>query len=73
MDEARRGVAQRAAAASSAGLAAVVSYDKDEIMTVRHGDTRVASLRFSVTIRQEGQEVTRRYRTTNIWMKRTDG
>lgn len=72
MDEARRGAAEREKAAQ-AGAAAVVAYDKDEIMAVRHGDTAVASFRFGVTIRHDGQEVTRRYRTTNVWMKRAAG
>jgi ketosteroid isomerase-like protein len=42
-------------------------------MAVRHGDTAVASFRFGITIRNDGQEVTRRYRTTNVWMKRAVG
>ena len=49
-----------------------MAYDKDDIRTVRHGATGVASFRFSVTIRGDGQEVTRRYRSTNVWMKRGD-
>lgn len=71
MDEARRGLAERQAGAATPGAAAVVSYDKDDLRAVRHGDTAVASYRFGVTIRNDGQEVTRRYRTTNVWMKRT--
>jgi len=71
MDEARRGAAARESAASSQSPA-VLAYDKDEIRTVRHGETAVASFRFSVTIRGDGQEVTRRYRSTNVWMKRDD-
>ncbi len=73
MDEARRGAAERQAAASSPGAPAVVSYDKDEIMAVRHGDTAVASFRFGVTVRNNGQEVIRRYRTTNVWLRRAGG
>jgi len=53
---------------------------RDELMecaalvrAIRHGDTAVASFRFGVTIRNDGQEVVRRYRTTNVWMKRPDG
>jgi len=71
MDEARRGLAARLAAASSDAMA-VVAYDKDEIRAIRHGDTAVASFRFGVTIRGDGQEVVRRYRTTNVWIKRSD-
>jgi ketosteroid isomerase-like protein len=72
MDEARRGLAAREAAAATPGAAAVVSYDKDELRAVRHGSTAVASFRFGVTIRSDGHEVTRHYRTTNVWMKRED-
>jgi ketosteroid isomerase-like protein len=72
MDEARRGLAERQAAASAPGAAAVVAYEKADIRAVRHGATAVASFQFGVTIRGDGQEVTRRYRTTNVWMKRAD-
>ena len=71
MDEARRGLAVRQAAASSDAMT-VVAYDKDEIRAIRHGDTAVASFRFGVTIRGDGKEVVRRYRTTNVWMKRSN-
>ena len=71
MDEARRGAAERQAAATS-GAAAVVSYDKDDVTAVRHGDTAVTSFRFGVTVRGGDQDVTRRYRTTNVWMKQGD-
>lgn len=67
MDEARRGVNARQKAAPSP---AVVSYDKDDVRGVRHGDTAVTSYRFGVTIRQDGGETVHRYRTTNVWMKR---
>ena len=72
MDEARRGVAERKAAAEKQSPV-VVSYDKDDLRTVRHGATAVSSFRFSVTIRANGQEeITRRYRSTNVWMKRAE-
>ncbi len=70
MDEARRGQAERQKA-SSAGTPAVVGYEKDDVRATRHGDTAVTSFRFSVTIRGGDQEVVRRYRTTNVWMKRS--
>lgn len=72
MDEARRGLAERQAAATASDAMAVVAYDKDDIRAIRHGDTAVASFRFGVTIRGDGKEVVRRYRTTNVWMKRSD-
>ena len=71
MDEARRGAAERQAAGSNQ-TPAVVAYDKDDLRTVRHGATVVSSFRFSVTIRGDGQEITRRYRSTNVWMKRAE-
>jgi ketosteroid isomerase-like protein len=71
MDEARRGVEERKAD-SGKQAQAYVSYDKDDIRTVRHGATAVSSFRFSVTIRADGQEITRRYRSTNVWMKRAE-
>ena len=71
MDEARRGVEERNANPTKQAPS-VVSYDKDDMRTVRHGATGVASFRFSVTIRGDGQEITRRYRSTNVWMKRGD-
>ena len=70
MDEARRGLAERQAATANPGTASVVSYDKDDLRSVRNGTTAVTSYRFGVTIRGEGQEVTRQYRTTNVWMRR---
>ena len=73
MDEARRGADERRTAAASPATPAVIGYDKDELMAVRHGDTGVASFRFAITIRNDGQEVIRRYRTTNVWMKRSSG
>jgi ketosteroid isomerase-like protein len=71
MDEARRGLAQRQAAAATKHF--VASFDKDDIKVVAHGDTAVTSYRFIVTIQNNGQETTRRFRTTNVWMKRQPG
>jgi ketosteroid isomerase-like protein len=72
MDEARRGQTERQAATSAPGAAAVVGYEKADLRAVRHGTTAVSSFQFAVTIRANDQEVTRRYRTTNVWMKRAD-
>jgi ketosteroid isomerase-like protein len=68
LGEARRGVTEREGAAK--GSSAVTSYDKEDIRIVAHGDTAVASYRFVITIRNAGQEITRRYRTSNVWMRR---
>jgi ketosteroid isomerase-like protein len=70
MSEARRGTAERAAAAASPAQPAVVRYEKDDVRVVRHGDTAVTTYRFGVTVRADDQEVTRRYRTTNVWIRR---
>jgi ketosteroid isomerase-like protein len=71
MDEARRGVAQRQAAAGTKHF--VASFDKEDLNVVAHGDTAVTSYRFIVTIEHDGQQVRRRFRTTNVWMKRPRG
>ena len=67
--EARQGVAQREAA-TAAGKSFVSSYDKEDIRIVSHGDVAISSYRFIVKIKGEGINVNRRYRTTNVWMKR---
>jgi ketosteroid isomerase-like protein len=71
MDEARRGLAQRQAAAETKHF--VASFEKDDIKVVVHGDTAVTSYRFVVTIQNNEQETKRRFRTTNVWMKRRPG
>lgn len=71
MDEARRGLAERQAAADSKDF--VASYEKSDIKVVAHGDTAVTSWRFVITIENNGQQTTRAYRTTNVWMKRQPG
>jgi len=68
MNEARRGVAERASA--SEGKSAVVGYDKEDIQIVSHDAVAVTSYRFIVRIQMDGQEIQRRYRTTNVWLKR---
>lgn len=71
MDEARRGLAERRAAADTKHF--VASYDKSDIKVVAHGDTAVTSWRFVITIENNGQQTTQGYRTTNVWMKRQPG
>jgi len=69
LDEARRGVAQRQSAAA-AGKPITSSYDKEDLTVSAGGDAAVASYRFVVRIQADGIDVNRRYRTTNVWMKR---
>jgi ketosteroid isomerase-like protein len=71
MDEARRGRAERQAAAGTKHF--VASYDKGDVKVVAHGDTAVTSWRFVITIHANGQETTQAYRTTNVWMRRQPG
>lgn len=72
IEEARRGIAERQSAIAS-GKKFVSSYDKEDIKVVSHGDIAFSSYRFVVTIKGEGIDVNRRYRTTNVWMKRQAG
>lgn len=68
MAEARRGVAERQGAAGMK----VVAYDKADIKVVAHGDTAVTSFGMVIKIQGEDKGINRRYRTTNVWMKRQD-
>jgi ketosteroid isomerase-like protein len=67
MDEARRGASERQKTTPSL---AFMSYDKDDVHGVRHGDTAVTSYRFGIRIKRDDKETVHRYRTTNVWMKR---
>jgi ketosteroid isomerase-like protein len=69
MTEAARGVAERDAAAVH-GKKVSASIDKEDIKVVTHGDTAIASYRFVVRVQGEGMDIHRRYRTTNVWLKR---
>lgn len=69
MEEARRGVAERQKAAD--GKQAVIAYDKEDIRIVTQTDLAVTSYRFVIRIQMDDNKVTRRYRTTNVWAKRS--
>ena len=69
MSEATRGIAERDAAAAQ-GKKVSASIDKEDIKVVTHGDTAVASYRFVVRLQGEGMDLHRRYRTTDVWLKR---
>jgi len=69
LDEARRGAAQRTAAAAAA-TPIETSYEKENLKIVPLGDAAVASYRFVVRMKGPGIDVHRRYRTTNVWAKR---
>jgi ketosteroid isomerase-like protein len=69
IDEAKRGVTQRQAAAAS-GRNVAASAENEDMRVTAHGDTAIASYRFVVRIKGHSTDVLRRYRTTNVWMKR---
>jgi ketosteroid isomerase-like protein len=72
MGEARRGVAERQGPGAG-GKQVVASYDKEDIKVLVHGDTAVTSYRFVIRIQTGGNDIYRRYRTTNVWVKRQAG
>ena len=69
LDEAKRGIAQRESAAAS-GLAFETSCNNEDMTVTTHGDTAIASYRFVVKVTGPNVDVHRRYRTTNVWIKR---
>lgn len=69
MSEARQGIIQRDTAVAQ-GKKMVATFDKEDMKVVTHGDTAVASYRFTVQIQGEGVDIKRRYRNTDVWLKR---
>ena len=69
MDEARRGIAERQAAAA-AGTPIETSYTKEDLQVVGQGDTAITSYRFVVKLKAAALNLDRTYRTTNVWMRR---
>ena len=69
IDEAKRGLAERQQALAS-GQKLDVSAENEDMKVTTHGDTAIANYRFVVKIKGNNINVHRRYRTTNMWMKR---
>jgi ketosteroid isomerase-like protein len=69
IDEAKRGIAQRESAAS-AGQGFDTSCTNEDVTVATHGDTAIANYRFVVNVTGPNVDVHRRYRTTNVWIKR---
>ena len=69
MDEARRGIAQRDQA-KAGGAQFETQTANEDVKVVALGDTAIANYRFVVTIKGPKLDVRRRYRTTNVWVKR---
>ena len=68
MDEARRGAAERQAAAQTKHF--VASYDKSDVKVISRPETVVTNYKFVITIEHDGAQTKHAYRTTNVWMKR---
>jgi ketosteroid isomerase-like protein len=68
IDEVKRGIAERERAIAS-GRPIEMTAENEDMKVVRHGDTAIANYRFVVTLKGQNVEP-RRYRTTNVWMKR---
>jgi ketosteroid isomerase-like protein len=69
MDEMRRGIAQRDAA-KAGGTEFDTRTENQDTKVVALGDTAIANYRFVVTFKGPNLDLHRRYRTTNVWVKR---
>ena len=69
MDEMRRGIAERDGA-KAGGTQFDTRTENEDTRVVPLGDAAVASYRFVVTFKGANLAVCRRYRTTNVWVKR---
>jgi ketosteroid isomerase-like protein len=72
MDEMRRGIAQRdTAKAGGTPFDTRTENEDTKVVVVGVGDTAIANYRFVVTFKGPSLDVRRRYRTTNVWVKRS--
>jgi ketosteroid isomerase-like protein len=69
IDEAKRGIAQRESAAAG-GQTFETSSTNEDMTVSTHGETAIANYRFVVKFTGPNIDVHRRYRTTNVWIKR---
>ena len=69
MDEVRRGIAERDGAKAGGTQFETVTQNEDTKVMVL-GDTAIANYRFVVTVKAPSLDLRRRYRTTNVWVKR---
>jgi ketosteroid isomerase-like protein len=69
IDEAKRGLAERQQALASEKKFEA-SAENEDMKVSTHGDTAIATYRFVVKIKGSNINVHRRYRTTNVWVKR---
>jgi ketosteroid isomerase-like protein len=69
IDEVKRGITERQGA-KAAGQPLEMSAGNEDMKVAAHGDTAIANYRFVVKIKGPNLDLHRRYRTTNVWMKR---
>jgi ketosteroid isomerase-like protein len=69
IDEFKRGIAERENAVA-AGRKVEVSVENEDVKVAAHGNTAIANYRFVVRVKGPNVDIHRRYRTTNVWMKR---
>ena len=69
MDAMRRGIAQRDVAKAE-GTQYDTRTENEDTKVVTLGDTAIANYRFVVTFKGPNPDIRRRYRTTNVWVKR---
>ncbi len=69
MDEVRRGIAERDGAKAGGTQIETVTQNEDTKVMVL-ADTAIANYRFVVTVKAPNLDLRRRYRTTNVWVKR---
>jgi ketosteroid isomerase-like protein len=69
IDEAKRGIAQRDSAIAT-GKSIQTSGRNEDMKIIAYADAAIASYRFVVQFKGENLDIDRRYRTTNVWVKR---
>jgi ketosteroid isomerase-like protein len=69
IDEMKRGIAERNDAKAS-GRPIEMSAENEDIKVAAHGDTAITNYRFVVKAKGQGIDFQRRYRATNVWLKR---
>jgi ketosteroid isomerase-like protein len=69
MDEVRRGIAERDGVKAGGTQFETVTQNEDTKVLVV-GDTAIANYRFVVMVKAPSLDLRRRYRTTNVWVKR---
>jgi ketosteroid isomerase-like protein len=69
IDEVKRGIAERETA-KAGGQQFQMSSENEDMKIATHGDAAVANYRFVVKVKGTNIDIHRRYRVTNVWIKR---